>query len=76
MSTPNVLKDKNMVNAFVFIGGNEVNYASLELHQTSPKGASPGYPNGYIKYENSSGQGVDPYTGRTLPNSQSHYGIN
>jgi len=38
----------------------------------------PSSPNGYIKYENSiqpKPQGVDPYTGKTLPNSQSHYPI-
>ncbi len=43
------------------------------MNPTPPRGASPGYPNGYIKYENPSGQGVNPYTGRTLPDSQSHF---
>ena len=43
------------------------------MDPTPSRGSSPGYPNGYVKYENSAGQGVDPYTGRTLPNSQSHY---
>jgi len=46
------------------------------MDPTPPRGASPGYPNGYIKYENSMGQGVDPYTGRTIPNSRSHFPIN
>lgn len=45
------------------------------MNPTPPRGSSPGYPNGYIKYENNSGQGVDPYTGRTLPNSQSHFPV-
>ncbi len=45
------------------------------MDPTPPRGKSPGYPNGYIKYENKAGQGVDPYTGRTIPNSQSHYPI-
>ncbi len=45
------------------------------MDPTAPRGASPGYPNGYIKYENAGGQGVDPYSGRTLPNSQSHFPI-
>lgn len=45
------------------------------MDPTPPRGSSPGYPNGYIKYENNMGQGVDPYTGRTLPNSESHYEI-
>ena len=43
------------------------------MDPTPPRGNSPGYPNGYVKYENSMGQGVDPNTGRTLPNSQSHF---
>lgn len=49
------------------------------MNPTPPRGSSPGYPNGYIKYENSAlpkPQGVDPYTGKTLPNSQSHFPIN
>ena len=43
------------------------------MNPTPPRGSSPGYPNGYIKYENCSRQGVDPYTGTTLPNSESHF---
>ncbi|WP_341922299.1 Ig-like domain repeat protein [Polaromonas sp. YR568] len=43
------------------------------MNPTPPRGASPGYPNGYVKYENAAGQGVDPYSGKTLPNSQSHF---
>ncbi|WP_406600534.1 SpvB/TcaC N-terminal domain-containing protein [Leptospira sanjuanensis] len=46
------------------------------MDPTLPKGNSPGYPNGYIKYMNNAKQGVDPYTGKTLPNAQSHFGIN
>ena len=37
------------------------------------------YWTGSVKYENSAvptPQGVDPYTGRVLPNPQSHYPIN
>ncbi|MFO0699952.1 MAG: RHS repeat-associated core domain-containing protein [Nitrospira sp.] len=45
------------------------------MDSTAPRGNSPGYPNGYVKYENQSGQGVNPYTGRTLPNTQSHFPI-
>ena len=45
------------------------------MDPTSARGKSPGYPNGYIKYENKSGQGVDPYSGRTLPNKDSHFPI-
>ena len=43
------------------------------MDPTPPRGNSPGYPNGYVKYENKGLQGVDPVTGRTLPNSQSHF---
>lgn len=53
--------------------------ATMRVMDATPaKGKSPGYPNGYIKYENSASpklQGVDPYTGKTLPNSQSHFPI-
>jgi hypothetical protein len=45
------------------------------MDPTPPRGNSPGYPNGYVKYENASGQGVNPHTGRTAPNSQSHHPI-
>ncbi len=45
------------------------------MNPTPAKGASPGYPNGYIKYENASGQGVNPLTGRTVPNTESHFPV-
>jgi RHS repeat-associated protein len=45
------------------------------MNGTAPRGSSPGYPNGYIKYENAGKQGVNPYSGKTIPNSQSHYSI-
>lgn len=45
------------------------------MNPTPPRGKSPGYPNGYIKYENKSGQGVNPYTGRTISNKNSHFPI-
>jgi uncharacterized protein involved in type VI secretion and phage assembly len=34
MATTNVLKDKRMVNALISIDGNELNYVSMDLHQT------------------------------------------
>lgn len=43
------------------------------MNPTSARGSNPGYPKGYVKYENSCGQGVDPYTGHTLPNRTSHF---
>jgi hypothetical protein len=45
------------------------------MDPTSPKGASPGYPKGYIKYENANGQGVDPYTGKTGSSADTHFPI-
>jgi len=39
------------------------------MDPTPPRGASPGYPDGYVAYQNAAGQGVDPQTGRTVPNS-------
>ena len=57
-------------------GGANNQVSSMRLMDpTSPRGASPGYPNGYVMYGNPSGQGVDPYTGRTLPNANSHFPI-
>ncbi len=43
------------------------------MNPAPPRGKSPGYPNGYIKYENKFGQGVDPYSGRTISNENSHF---
>lgn len=45
------------------------------MNPTPPRGRSPGYPNGYIKYENASGQGVDPYTGKTGTHAETHFPI-
>ena len=60
-------------------GGVNGQVATMRIMNPTPsRGSSPGYPNGYIKYENSAlpkPQGVDPYTGKTLPNSQSHFSI-
>jgi RHS repeat-associated protein len=54
-------------------GANKQVDTMRSMDPTPPRGKSPGYPEGYIKYENKGGQGVDPYTGRTIPNTQSHY---
>ncbi len=45
------------------------------MDPTAPKGASPGYPNGYIKYENAGKQGVNPYTGKTGSKADTHFPI-
>lgn len=39
------------------------------MDPTPAKGSSPGYPDGYVTYQNKSGQGVNPQTGKTVPNS-------
>jgi hypothetical protein len=39
------------------------------MDATPARGSSPGYPNGYVTYENRGGQGVNPQNGRTVPNS-------
>lgn len=39
------------------------------MNPTPPNAASPGYPNGYVTYQNPSGQGVNPQTGKTVSNS-------
>jgi hypothetical protein len=48
------------------------------MDPTPAKGTNPGYPTGYVKYENAvtpknpKAQGVDPYSGRTVPPAQAH----
>ena len=39
------------------------------MDPTPARGASPGYPNGYVSYGNSSGQTVNGQTGQTVPRS-------
>jgi RHS repeat-associated protein len=60
-------------------GGANGQVATMRLMNPTPaKGGSPAYPNGYIKYENAASpkpQGVDPYSGKTLPNAKSHFPI-
>jgi hypothetical protein len=46
------------------------------MDPVSAKGNAPAYPNGYIKYTNSQGQGVNPYSGQTGSNAATHYPIN
>ncbi len=61
-------------------GGANGKVATMRIMNPTPaRGKSPGYPNGYVKYENAASpkpQGVDPYSGKTLPNTQSHFPIN
>lgn len=56
-------------------GGTNGKVAIVRVMDPTPAkagGKIPAYPKGYVKYENSSGQGVDPQTGQTLPRNQSH----
>src|SRR5207253_10484634 len=45
------------------------------MNPTAARGRSPGYPHGYITYQNAGKQGVDPYTGRTGPRDETHFPI-
>lgn len=57
-------------------GGSNGQVATMRMMDpTPPRGNSPGYPAGYIKYENAGKQGVDPLSGKTLPNSKSHFPV-
>ncbi|MGQ0555993.1 MAG: hypothetical protein ACT4PN_08640 [Nitrospiraceae bacterium] len=57
-------------------GGENGQVTSMRvMNPTPPRGNNTGSPNGYVKYENQSGQGVNPYTGKTIPNTQSHFPI-
>lgn len=57
-------------------GGENRQVTSMRvMNPTPPRGNNTGSPNGYVKYENQSGQGVNPYTGKTIPNTQSHFPI-
>ena len=72
-----VINPAGNTTGFAFTGGSggangQVSIARI-MNPTPPIGRSPGYPFGYVKYENMFGQGVDPFTGRTIPNSQSHF---
>jgi len=40
------------------------------MDATLPRGPSPGYPAGYVNYQNIGGQSVNPFTGQTIaPNN-------
>src|SRR5712691_8443514 len=45
------------------------------MNATAARGRSPGYPHGYITYQNAGRQGVNPYTGRTGPRDETHFPI-
>ena len=74
-----VMNESSLQTGTAFVGGSGgANSQVTTMRMMDPaaaRGTSPGYPGGYIKYENRARQGVDPYSGRTLPNSQSHFPI-
>src|SRR5213593_1545794 len=45
------------------------------MNPPAARGRSPGYPYGYITYQNAGKQGVNPYTGRTGPRDDTHFSI-
>jgi hypothetical protein len=56
-------------------GANEQVDTIRIMHATVARGRSPGYPHGYVRYQNVGRQGVDPYTGRTGPREETHFPI-
>lgn len=55
-------------------GGTNGQVSTVRIMNPTPaRGRSPGYPNGYVKYENSNGQPVNPATGQTVPQDQAHH---
>ena len=55
-------------------GGTNGQVTTLRIMDPTPsRGANPGYPNGYIKFENTLRQGVNPYTGQTVSPDRAHY---
>ena len=52
-------------------GGNGLDSRTTGVRVMDPtpaRGASPGYPNGYVSYDNGKGQTVNGQTGQTVPN--------
>ena len=55
-------------------GGANGQVSTVRIMDPVPaKGNVPEYPNGYVKYENDFGQGVDLITGQTLSKVQAHF---
>lgn len=60
------------LKGYAFRGSSQV----LRLMYPVPAhGACPGYPQGYAKYDDLQGRGIDPYTGLPLSNKFSHYSL-
>ena len=71
-----VVNPSGKTTGFAYTGGSDGINGQVStvriMDSTPPRGQSPGYPNGYVKYENANKQGIDFVTGKTLPNSKSH----
>nr|MBF6590139.1 hypothetical protein [Ktedonobacterales bacterium] len=44
------------------------------MDPTPPRGGSPGYPDGYVRYQNAGRQAINPYTGQTIANNDPVWG--
>jgi hypothetical protein len=70
-----VLNEQGRQTGIAFKGGSGGNGLDPKvttvriMDPTPPRGSSPGYPNGYVVYQNVAGQTVNPTTGRTVSNS-------
>jgi len=54
-------------------GGTNGQVSTMRIMNSTPaRGSAPSYPGGYIKYENAQGQGVNPTSGRTGSNANTH----
>ena len=71
-----VTNKSGKVTGFAYIGGADganLQVDGIRIMDPVPaRGHSPGYPYGYVKYENSSGQAVDFVTGRTGSREDTH----
>jgi len=70
-----VINKQGKTTGFAFEGGSgghglDPRVSNVRIMDpTPPGGKSPGYPGGYVTYENRVGQGVNPRTGRTVADS-------
>ena len=62
-----------------FVGGSGGTNGQVDtmriMDATPARGNAPAYGNGYIKYENPNGQGVNPYSGQTVSKADAHHPI-
>ncbi len=70
---PSVNKSGKTTGTKFFGGSGGVNKQVENMRIMNP---TDRYPNGYIKYENIRGQGLNPYTGKPVSHPESHFPIN